>query len=121
MLWRQGKQLFSEMSLCTECGVDKRVEVEMASLEVGILGALHDKTGIMQLTIRTKTYFGYDVCCSMSSFGFSSPGSRYELVLCSTSHWLLHFLVLLFPSPLLCCIEFKLEHWSVRFLLLQLL
>lgn len=54
MSWRQGKQLFSEMSLCTECGDDKCVEVEMASLEVGILGALHDKTGIMQLTIRTK-------------------------------------------------------------------
>lgn len=56
------------MSLCTECGVDKFVEVEMASIAVGILGTLRDKTGIMQLTIKTEVCGGYNVCCSMSSF-----------------------------------------------------
>ena len=60
------------MSLCTECHVDKFVEVEMASLGVGILGTLRDKTGIMQLTIKTKMCVGYNVRCSMSSFGLDS-------------------------------------------------
>lgn len=55
MLRRQGKPLFSEMSLCTECGVDTLVEVEMVSIGVGILGALHNKTAIVQLTVRTET------------------------------------------------------------------
>jgi len=73
MLRRQGKPLFADMSLCTECGIDKFVEVEMvSSIGVGILGALHNKTGIVQLTIRTKTRFAYDVCCSTSSFGLDS-------------------------------------------------
>lgn len=71
MLWRQGKPLFSDVSLCTECGVDEFVKVEMVSVGVGILGALH-KTGIVQLTIRTKAHFAYDVCCSTSSFGLDS-------------------------------------------------
>lgn len=60
------------MSLCTERGVDKFVEVEMSSIGVGILGTLCDKTGIMQLTIKTKICFGYNVCCSMPSFGLDS-------------------------------------------------
>lgn len=60
------------MSLCTECGVDNFVEVEMASIGVGILGTLRDKTGIMQLTIKTKMCVGCNGCCSMSSFGLDS-------------------------------------------------
>lgn len=57
------------MSLRTERGVDKFVEVEMASIGVGILGTLCEKTGIMQLTIKTKMCIGYNIRCSMSSFG----------------------------------------------------
>lgn len=106
------------MSLCTECGVDEFVEVEMASIGVGILGTLRDKTGIMQLIIKTKMCIGYNVCCSMSSFGLDSLPQDHimNLIFCSTNCWLLmHFLV---PPRY---IEFKCKHWSVRFLLLQLL
>jgi len=60
------------MSLCTERSVDKFVEVEMASDGAGILGTLCKKTGIVQLTIKTKMCIGYNVCCSMSSFGMDS-------------------------------------------------
>lgn len=95
------------MSLCTECGVDKFVEVEMVSVGVGILGALH-KTGIMQLTIRTKTHFAYGVCCSTSSFGLDSL-PRDHVMKSSLLYKLLAFALfctlISFPSSLLYKIQ----------------
>lgn len=69
MLQSEGKQLFQELSLCTDCGVDKFVEGKMASVGVGIPKERWDKICIMQLIMKTEMCIDYSACCSMSSFG----------------------------------------------------